>query len=85
MRNSIKQDIQSFLQGYPSMNAFALARAAEVAPSVISRVLRGKTQDILSRNADKLRAAMHRLESEANREATAETPTGRGEVNRGND
>lgn len=83
--NSIKQDIEYFLQTTPSVKAFTLCQAAGVSPSVVSRLLRNKIRDTRSRNADKLRAAMRRFEAESSPTIAPETPTERGEVKNGND
>lgn len=74
MKTPIVQEIESFFARYPNCSASKLARVAGVSQPVVSRALTGGRRDMMSESADKLRAAMRRLECELRSTATVETP-----------
>ena len=60
MKTLIVIEIENFLGQYKVTRA-ALAKEAGISPVLINRLLKGIRRDTTSRNADALRAAMHRL------------------------
>lgn len=80
MKTPIVQEIESFFARYPNCSASKLARVAGVSQPVVSRALTGGRRDMMSESADKLRAAMRRLECELRPTATVETPNEQEEV-----
>lgn len=79
MKAQIVTELDFFLNKY-NMSARKLAIAAGLLPNTLTRLLSGKRHDMRSENADRLRAAMRRLECELRPTATAETPNKRKEV-----
>lgn len=73
MKAQIVTELDFFLNKY-NMSARKLAIAAGLLPNTLTRLLSGKRHDMRSENADKLRAAMRRLECELTPTATVETP-----------
>ena len=67
-RTSIATEVVEFLNSHPVTGA-QLAAAAGVNPVIISRLRTGKRSDVLSANADAIRAAIR------NFRATAVAPT----------
>lgn len=82
MKAQIVTELDFFLNKY-NMSARKLAIAAGLLPNTLTRLLSGKRHDMRSENADRLRAAMRRLECELRPTATAETPSEPEEVNHG--
>lgn len=80
MKAQIVTELDFFLNKY-NMSARKLAIAAGLLPNTLTRLLSGKRHDMRSENADRLRAAMRRLECELRPTATDETPTEPEEVN----
>ena len=79
MKPQIVTELDFFLNKY-NMSARRLALDAGLLPNTLTRLLSGKRHDMRSENADRLRAAMRRLECELRPTATAETPNERKEV-----
>lgn len=79
MKAQIVTELDFFLNKY-NMPARKLAIAAGLLPNTLTRLLSGKRHDMRSANADRLRAAMRRLECELRPTATAETPNEQGEA-----
>ena len=79
MKAQIVTELDFFLNKY-NMSARKLAIAAGLLPNTLTRLLSGKRHDMRSENADRLRAAMRRLECELRPTATDETPNERKEV-----
>ena len=75
MKAQIVTELDFFLNKY-NMSARKLAIAAGLLPNTLTRLLSGKRHDMRSENADRLRAAMRRLECELTLKSisTAETP-----------
>ena len=70
MNAKITSEVRFFLERR-KLSARKLAIEAGVTPVIVTRVLSGERQDMLSSNADALRAAMARLSLTA----TPSTPT----------
>ena len=70
MNAKITSEVRFFLERH-KLSARKLAIEAGVTPVIVTRVLSGERQDMLSSNADALRAAMARLSPTA----TPSTPT----------
>lgn len=60
----ILEEIQTFLSGH-KMSARRLALESNVNPSTITTLLAGTRKDMASSSADAIRAAMRRIEAEA--------------------
>lgn len=73
-RTPIATEVVEFLNNHPVTGA-QLAEAAGVNPVIISRLRTGKRADVLSANADAIRAAINALRvSEIPPEPTATSP-----------
>lgn len=82
MKAQIVTELDFFLNKY-NMSARKLAIAAGLLPNTLTRLLSGKRHDMRSENADRLRAAMRRIECELRPTATVETPSEQEEVKHG--
>lgn len=82
MKAQIVTELDFFLNKY-NMSARKLAIAAGLLPNTLTRLLSGKRHDMRSENADRLRAAMRRIECELRPTATVETPNEQEEVKHG--
>lgn len=83
MHAPIYYEVKVFLEAHRDLTAKDLAISAGIHPTILTKVLSERRRDMWSSNADKLRAAMRRLECELRPTATAETPTEPEEVNHG--
>ena len=81
MHAPIYYEVKVFLEAHRDLTAKDLAISAGIHPTILTKVLSERRRDMWSSNADKLRAAMRRLECELRPTATAETPTEPEEVN----
>jgi transcriptional regulator with XRE-family HTH domain len=84
MKAQIVTELDFFLNKY-NMSARKLAIAAGLLPNTLTRLLSGKRHDMRSENADRIRAAMRRIECELTPITTVETPNEPEEVNHGLD
>lgn len=80
MKSLIINELRVFFAKHPQILPYHLAISAEVAPSIVHNAIKGKREDMFSSTADKLRAAMRRLECELRPTATVETPNEQEEV-----
>ena len=80
MKSLIINELKVFFAKHPQILPYHLAISAEVAPSIVHNAIKDKREDMFSSTADRLRAAMRRLECELRPTATDETPNERKEV-----
>lgn len=80
MHAPIYYEVKVFLEAHRDLTAKDLAISAGIHPTILTKVLSERRRDMWSSNADKLRAAMRRLECELRPTATAETPNERKEA-----
>lgn len=80
MHAPIYYEVKVFLEAHRDLTAKDLAISAGIHPTILTKVLSERRRDMWSSNADKLRAAMRRLECELRPTATAETPNEQGEA-----
>lgn len=80
MKSLIINKLRVFFAKHPQILPYHLAISAEIAPSIVHNAIEGKREGMFSSTADKLHAAMRRLECELRPTATAETPNERREV-----
>lgn len=85
MHAPIYYEVKVFLEAHRDLTAKDLAISAGIHPTILTKVLSERRRDMWSSNADKLRAAMRRLECELRPTATVETPNEPEEVNHGLD
>lgn len=85
MHAPIYYEVKVFLEAHRDLTAKDLAISAGIHPTILTKVLSERRRDMWSSNADKLRAAMRRLEYELRPTATVETPNEPEEVNHGLD
>ena len=83
MKSLIINELKEFFGKYPQVLPYHLAMLAEVSPSIVHNAIKGKREDMFSSTADRLRAAMRRLECELRPTDTDETPNEPEEVNHG--
>ncbi len=83
MHAPIYYEVKVFLEAHRDLTAKDLAISAGIHPTILTKVLSERRRDMWSSNADKLRAAMRRLECELRPTATVETPNEPEEVNHG--
>ena len=74
MHAPIYYEVKVFLEAHRDLTAKDLAISAGIHPTILTKVLSERRRDMWSSNADKLRAAMRRLEYELRPTATVETP-----------
>ena len=80
MHAPIYYEVKVFLEAHRDLTAKDLAISAGIHPTILTKVLSERRRDMWSSNADRLRAAMRRLECELRPTATAETPNEQGEA-----
>lgn len=80
MHAPIYYEVKVFLEAHRDLTAKDLAISAGIHPTILTKVLSERRRDMWSSNADKLRAAIRRLECELRPTATAETPNEQGEA-----
>lgn len=80
MHAPIYYEVKVFLEAHRDLTAKDLAISAGIHPTILTKVLSERRRDMWSSNADKLRAAMRRLEYELRPTATVETPNEQEEV-----
>lgn len=80
MHAPIYYEVKVFLEAHRDLTAKDLAISAGIHPTILTKVLSERRRDMWSSNADKLRAAMRRLECKLRPTATAETPNEQGEA-----
>lgn len=85
MHAPIYYEVKVFLEAHRDLTAKDLAISAGIHPTILTKVLSERRRDMWSSNADRLRAAMRRLECELRPTATVETPNEQEEVNHGLD
>lgn len=85
MHAPIYYEVKVFLEAHRDLTAKDLAISAGIHPTILTKVLSERRRDMWSSNADRLRAAMRRLECELRPTATVETPSEQEEVNHGLD
>lgn len=83
MHAPIYYEVKVFLEAHRDLTAKDLAISAGIHPTILTKVLSERRRDMWSSNADRLRAAMRRLECELRPTATAETPNEQEEVKHG--
>ena len=81
MHAPIYYEVKVFLEAHRDLTAKDLAISAGIHPTILTKVLSERRRDMWSSNADRLRAAMRRLERELTPTASAETPNEPEEVN----
>lgn len=80
MHAPIYYEVKVFLEAHRDLTAKDLAISAGIHPTILTKVLSERRRDMWSSNADKLRAAMRRLECELRPTATVETPNAQEEA-----
>lgn len=80
MHAPIYYEVKVFLEAHRDLTAKDLAISAGIHPTILTKVLSERRRDMWSSNADKLRAAMRRIECELRPTATVETPNKQEEV-----
>lgn len=80
MHAPIYYEVKVFLEAHRDLTAKDLAISAGIHPTILTKVLSERRRDMWSSNADKLRAAMRRIECELRPTATVETPNEQEEV-----
>lgn len=83
MHAPIYYEVKVFLEAHRDLTAKDLAISAGIHPTILTKVLSERRRDMWSSNADRLRAAMRRLECELRPTATVETPSEQEEVKHG--
>lgn len=83
MHAPIYYEAKFFLEAHRDLTAKDLAISAGIHPTILTKVLSERRRDMWSSNADRLRAAMRRLECELRPTAAPNTPTEPEEVNHG--
>lgn len=83
MHAPIYYEVKVFLEAHRDLTAKDLAISAGIHPTILTKVLSERRRDMWSSNADKLRAAMRRLECELRPTAAPSTPSEPEEVNHG--
>lgn len=80
MHAPIYYEVKVFLEAHRDLTAKDLAISAGIHPTILTKVLSERRRDMWSSNADRLRAAMRRLECELRPTATVETPNAQEEA-----